>query len=298
MLRRRQGELALFAVTALWGTTFLAIADSLASWGVTVLLAARFGLGSLCLLPWLQAAHFDRRTCGRGALLGLLAFVGYALQTLALRFTTQAHCAFGTALVTVFVPLLAALVWRQRCGQRTLLAVVCALVGMAILLGGNLLHGPQRAVPNLLLGDAIALLSAVGFAAQVLLLERYARSTALLPLVFCEIVSVALLSLVAAGIAGEAPPPYSPAAYLPVLYLGACGTAAALVVQVWGQARTSATKAAFIYALEPLFAAVLAWVVAQQPLTPLEMAGGLLVVLSATLAEAEVAPATGAKTAA
>jgi drug/metabolite transporter (DMT)-like permease len=50
-------------------------------------------------------------------------------------------------------------------------------------------------------------------------------------------------------------------------------TAVAFWIQTWAQARTTATRAAVIFSLEPVFAWLTSWAVEGEILTPRSMAG-------------------------
>ncbi|RZK61679.1 MAG: DMT family transporter [Hymenobacter sp.] len=288
--RESFGVLILLGTTVVWGTTFLVMAKALTSFTVGWLMAVRFALAALCLAPFaLRQPSRLRRALWPGTLIGVLAFVGFTLQVDSLRYTTQAHCAFGTSLITVFVPLLGALVLGRRLLPSTWLALVCALLGMAGLVGGELLLPVPAAgaltPQGMLVGDLLAVASALGFAAQILLIERVAGRAPLLELVFVQVVCVCLLSLVTALASGEPWPTPTPSSLWSMAYLGVIATAGCLLGQMFGQARTSATRAAFIYALEPTFAASLAWAFDGEALGAVELCGGALLTLAAAVAE-------------
>ncbi len=291
-MTRHLGQACLLAITAAWGTTFVVMADMQASWLPWPLMAYRFGLGTAVLLPLLlvQRVSGGRRALQDGAFLGFFAFLGFALQTLAMRATSEAHCAFCTSLITVLVPLLSALKRRQAPSRSTLLAMACALTGMGLLLQGS--DGPLAdgsAVAASALGDGLAALGALAFSFQIVALEHLAEGQPLLPLLVAELGAVAVLSLMGMLAAGQRAPPFEAHSYALLAYLGVVASALCFLGQLWGQARTPATQAAFIFATEPLFAAALAWVLHGQAMLPSEMTGGALVFFSALVAEGPVA---------
>lgn len=63
-----------------------------------------------------------------------------------------------------------------------------------------------------------------------------------------------------------------------VLYVGLAGTLAPFFVFAWGVGRVRADRAAIVATLEPIFAAGVAWAWLGQHLSPLQVAGGALVV--------------------
>jgi drug/metabolite transporter (DMT)-like permease len=70
-----------------------------------------------------------------------------------------------------------------------------------------------------------------------------------------------------------------------VLYAGVLGSAGAIAVQTWAQARVPAVRAAIIFALEPVFAALFSVGLGRERLGRPELIGGALVVLGVLVAE-------------
>ena len=277
----RQGERVLLAITALWGTTFLAIQDALDNWPPYFVMATRFGIAAMVLLPLAlrqsQKRPFRPWPLRDGLIVGIFAFTGFALQTVSLQYTTQAHCAFGTSLVTVFVPPLGTVLWRTPWRISTTVGLLAASIGAVLLLGSDL-------EPGVRMGDFLAVAGAASFAGQVTMLGIYAKRAPLLPLVAVEVTVVTLLSGITLLATGEQVPA-DLAHWELLVYLGLIATALCMLGQVWGQARTSSTRAAFVYALEPIFAAAFAWTLRNESMTPTELVGAGLMVLAAVTAD-------------
>ena len=108
--------LALVAVTAVWGLTFVQVKDAVAIYPLFAFLAVRFAIASLVLAvpaaPRLRS--LGRGGATAGVALGLLLATGYALQTAGLERTTVSSAGFITGLYVVFTPLLALLLFRTR----------------------------------------------------------------------------------------------------------------------------------------------------------------------------------------
>ena len=122
--------LALIAVTAVWGVTFVQVKDAVALYPLFAFLAVRFAIASLALAV---PAAGRMRSLGRpgwiaGTTLGLLLAAGYALQTAGLERTTVSSAGFITGLYVVFTPLLALLLFRARIGRAVWLGVLLSIV--------------------------------------------------------------------------------------------------------------------------------------------------------------------------
>ena len=71
---------------------------------------------------------------------------------------------------------------------------------------------------------------------------------------------------------------FAPSNLPEVIYVGGAGTLAPFLLYAWGVGRVRAERAAIAATLEPVLAAVVAWAWLGQRLSPLQIAGGGLVV--------------------
>ena len=72
---------------------------------------------------------------------------------------------------------------------------------------------------------------------------------------------------------------------LGLLFLGALASAATFFLQALAQTHVSAEQAAIIYAMEPVFAALFAWIYLAEIMTPMAQAGALVVVFAVVLSQ-------------
>ena len=159
--------LALVAVTAVWGLTFVQVKDAVALYPLFAFLAVRFAIASL-RSPCPAAGRM--RSLGRpgwtaGAALGLLLALGYALQTAGLERTTVSSAGFITGLYVVFTPLLGLVLFRTRVGRAVWLGVALAVAGLAML------SGVGAGDPA---GDRSCSPASAAYSLQIVLMERYA----------------------------------------------------------------------------------------------------------------------------
>jgi drug/metabolite transporter (DMT)-like permease len=279
---------ALLAISAVWGSTFVAIKgglDGIAPFGFLVL---RFGLAALCLL-----AIYGRRLRGassadrRAALaLGLWLFAAYALQMLGVERSTASKGGFITGLSVIFVPV-GIWLWQRRApGWRYALAALVATIGLGLLtLQGDL---------SLEVGDLLLLGCAICFAGHLIALGHYTQRHPLPPLVVGQVAVVAILSLPVALVVEGAPVPTTASAVFGVVYTALAATVFVLIVQTWAQRTVSPTRAAIIFATEPVFAALFAVLLGGETLSLQQAAGGALIVVGMLVAAPAEARAAGA----
>jgi drug/metabolite transporter (DMT)-like permease len=323
MRRLAPADLVLLGITALWGTTFALIQQGLAHAGIFTFLAMRFAIGAVALAVLARFRIFAPRANLAGLLLGAMSFLGFALQTGGLRDTTAPRSAFLTGLTVVLVPVASSFM-RKRADRSSIAAlgiasvalgvatfggprvgpslwaalIVLALVGLACVralkptlrvaiclavAGLALMTRPGVSSGGTLRGDLLTLGCTVAFTCAILLSERITPRHPLFPMTFGHLVAMGLLSAAAlplAGIQFESCPPL----WGSLLFCGVVASAVCIAGQTFAMQRSSATRAALIYSLEPVFAALFAYAWKGELLGRAELIGGALII-SATLAD-------------
>jgi drug/metabolite transporter (DMT)-like permease len=281
----RAPALALVAVTAVWGSTFVVVKDSVEKMPVTDFLTWRFALAALAMLLIRPRAVAGLGPSGRraGLLLGLALGAGYLLQTLGLQTTRASVSGFITGMFVVLTPLGAAVLLRQAPDRSAWLAVGLATVGLGFLsLRGLGIGG----------GELLTLGCAAAFALHIVGLGRWASAYDVYGLAVLQLLTVAGMCAVVAVPGGLAMPP--DAAVWGALALTAlAATAVAFVVQTWAQAHLPPTRAAVIMTMEPVFAGLFAIVAGGEHLGPRTLTGAALVLAAMILTE--VGPRRGAE---
>jgi drug/metabolite transporter (DMT)-like permease len=169
--------------------------------------------------------------------------------------------------------------FRKWPSPPVLLGVGLAVAGLWFLTGGISEGGAATAK-----GDLLTIACAVAFAFYIVLLEPQARVHPPAPLVAVQLWVTALLALIALPFVPRHFDP-SPALWWGIVYTAVMSTAACLLAQTWAQARTSAVRAALIFALEPVFAALFSVAIGRERLGARELVGGTLIVLGIVAAE-------------
>lgn len=250
----------LVLTTFFWGVTFVVVKDAVARVDVFVFLAQRFSLAFALLLLFrlLLWRPLDAHTFRRGVLLGIMLFGGFALQTLSLVYTSASNTAFLTGLNVVFVPLLAALIFKQVIGSVLKAGVVFAVAGLYLLCArqGWSLNG----------GDVLGVLCAVFIAVHILYTGRYVGSCDIYWLTTIQIGVIGLVSGLIALATGHSVHIIDPAIVPALLICVLFATIFAYLVQTTMQRFISPSATALIFCLEPVFAALSAYVISGERL--------------------------------
>jgi drug/metabolite transporter (DMT)-like permease len=276
---QRQGlaTLVLVALTAIWGSTFFLIRDVLRSVPPADFLAVRFTLAAIVLVAvaWPSVRALPRRAVILGVALGALYGTAQILQTVGLVTTPATVSGFVTGTYVVLTPCLSAVAFRERLTTATWAAVAVATAGLAVLSLRGLSIG---------LGEALTLGSALLYAGHIVGLGRYATAHRALALSAVQMMVIAVVTGLAA-IPGGLTLPADLGAWAAVAYMAVVAGVVALLGQTWAQSHLSATRAAVIMTLEPVFAAAFAVWLGGEVVTARMWFGGLLVLAAMYLVE-------------
>ena len=269
---------ALVAVTAVWGVTFVQVKDAVALYPLFAFLAVRFAIatGTLALPAAARVRGLGWNGASGGLLLGLLLASGYALQTAGLQRTTVSSTGFITGMYVVLTPLLALLLFRARIGPAAWGGVVLAAAGLAMLSG---IHTGSLG------GDLLVLAAAAVYSLQIVLLERYAPRYDPLAFTFVEMAAACAGLLVVAVALGDLRVPHGWTVWGALLVTGVFASALGFLAQTWAQRRTSATRTALAFSLEPVWTAFFGYTLAGDRLGTLGWGGCAVIMGGIVLAE-------------
>ncbi|HVV75892.1 MAG TPA: DMT family transporter [Mycobacteriales bacterium] len=271
-MQARLATVALVAVTAVWGSTFVVVKDAVERMPVMDFLAWRFTIAAIVMAAASPRAvgRLSRQSRRRGAILGLALGAGYVTQTFGLEHTPASVSGFITGLFVVFTPLCSAVLLHRRIGRTTWLGVALATAGLALLS----LHGV-----SLGRGAGITLLCAIAFALHIVGLGEWSSQEDAAGLAVVQLSTVAVLSLATAAPGSLAPPPDAKA-WGAVLLTAVAATAVAFFVQTWAQAHLAPTRAAVVMTMEPVFAGIFGVALGGDSLSLRVVSGALLVLVA------------------
>jgi drug/metabolite transporter (DMT)-like permease len=279
--RRLIAEGLLATVTIFWGATFPVVKDAVREIPVLSFLWVRFLVSSLllALLAGKSIATLGKKGFSRGIFLGVLLFLSYLFQTLGLERTSAANAGFLTGLNIVLVPLLSGPILKKSPGTGSLIGVLFAVAGLFLITW----HWPWR----LEQGDLLVVICSVFVALHILGLDALTEGYDGRALAFVQIATMAVLALLS-SLAFEPvtfPRQFSPGLVTAILVTAVFATVYAFWVQTSFQRWTTPTRAALIYVLEPVFAAIFAYFLAGETMGLLGWIGGGLILAGMVMAE-------------
>jgi len=261
----------LVAATFFWGVTFVTVKDAITKAPVFVFLAQRFIIAFFLLLLPLP---FTRRRLTRhslvgGVVLGVLLFGGFAFQTLSLRYTSASNTAFLTGLNVVLVPLISMLFFKNKLRITVMGSALLAFAGLYLLCAGSDMSFNT--------GDVLGFICAIFIAVHIIYTGNYAKNCDTYWLTTIQIGIIGLLSFVFAAFSDDPVFVYYPGIIKALILCVLFATIFAFLVQTTMQRYITASTTAVIFCMEPVFAAITAYVISGERLGVRGFIGALLI---------------------
>jgi len=274
-----KSDIVLILVTMVWGTTFIIVKNAIQTLPVYNFLFIRFLLAFLLLtiIFHKKLKTIDKKTLAVASVIGAMLFLGYAFQTMGLKYTTASKSGFISGFSVVLVPILEAVFLKRKPSKSSILGIVLAFIGL-ILLTANI-------DLSINIGDFLTLLCAFAFGMQIVLIAKYASTLDTYLLATIQIGIVALLSGIITLLLEKPFVPTSFNVWSAIVITGVFATAFAIVAQNTMQAYTTATHAALIFALEPVFAAIAAFLIGGEVMSFRAILGGIFMFTGIVLSE-------------
>jgi len=278
-----QAEIYLLGIVVIWGSTFAIIKGILDQILPFTFLAYRFFLAAFVLyvIFWKRSKNINKIILKKGSLIGIFLFLGYAFQTVGLKYTTATKAGFITGLSVVLVPIISYFFIKEKIYRNSVIGVILAVTGLWFLNYNNSF--------NFNLGDFLVLLCAVSFALHIISVGLYTKKLDYVLLVIVQLATVFVLSLLMA-LFFERPEihlSYSSNIWWAIILTGVFATALAFYMQNRFQRYSTATKTAIIFSGEPIFAAVFAYLLLGEKVGLIAWIGGLLIIFGMIISQSK-----------
>ncbi len=286
MSKRLRADFALVICALIWGATFVVIKDALADMSVIAYIAVRFGIAAvlMAIIYWRAVRALTLREVWAGAQIGIFMFAGYMFQITGLRWTTPSKAAFVTGMYVVFVPIVLAIFGRRRISIWIWAGALAALAGLYFL------SVPPEGLGRLNRGDPIVFGCAVMFAFHMIFISRNVKKYSVASMSFLQVATTAVFATVLVPIAAAAGWEQPKLVWTPYVIFAVLATAIGATVicfslQTWAQKHTSASRAAILLTLEPVFAAVTSVTLGGERIGARMLLGALLIFGGILIAE-------------
>lgn len=199
--------------------------------------------------------------------------------------TTVANATLLANLAPIFVTLAVWLLFRKRPSGVFVVGMATALAGTVALLGGDFrLSGKE------LLGDILGVVTAVFYAAYQLSVTRLRTRAATSSIMAWSGLITAVVLLPVALVSGEQILPFTMTGWIKLIGLAVIAQVAGQSLIAYAMAHLHATFSSVGLLLQPVMAAVFAWILLGERLGSIEIAGGVVVMIGILIAhQSEIA---------
>jgi drug/metabolite transporter (DMT)-like permease len=272
-------DVLLLLVAMVWGGSYSAVKVASGEVPVLQLLALRFGLSFLLLLPALRGLAIAGWPAALGAatLVGLSLLAVFVCETLGVSLTQASNAAFLISLCVAFTPLCEWWMLGRKPSPSWLLAALVSLLGAGLLAFQTDNHSALH-----VWGDALMVAAAWLRAVIVCLTHRHSQRHGLPAMTLTAIqmgvmtAGCGLLMLVSPGPVWV-PLPASPSFWAALAYLVLLCSVLAFYAQNHAAAWTRPSRVSLLMGSEPLWGALIAAVWMGEQLTPVAWLGGVLI---------------------
>ncbi len=257
----------------IWGSTFFIIKDTVVTVNEYYLVFIRSFIAAVSMLAFIyvrnKRALLNFDNLWKGMVLGLLLATTYISQTIGLKYTSSGHSAFITGTGVVIVPLLLFFFFRRKLKLLEVVILSVVLVGLYLLT-----YDSNTALNR---GDLLTLITAFSLAWHLILAGRYVKTTEVFALIGYQFLFASLASLALYVTTQPVDFSLAPNELYALIYLGFIGTLFCYFVAVWAQKHVDTVTVALIFTLEPVFAALFAWLFASESYNLKEIGGGIII---------------------
>lgn len=267
---QKTADLTMVCIAMAWGTSYLFMKLGLGVLPPFTVLALRFCIAFLIVASiFFKQLNHTWRTIGNGALLGVLTYGMCALLILGLKTTTASNAGFLTSTAVVMVPIFHAFLVKKLPDISVIVGTILTTVGISCLtLQQSLVFHS---------GDILCFVGAVIYAIYIILTDKLSKQDDGLLLGIWQIGFAGLYSSVSALIFETPSLPSSTIGWVAVLGLAVLGSAFAFVAQPVAQKYTTPEHTGVLFSLEPVFAAIFAFIFLHETMSGRGYLGVILV---------------------
>ncbi len=285
-------EAVLILVTLLWGATFVIVKDAIQEISPLLFITIRFVIAGIILFPFMLKKRFDKKSLLSGILLGVLLFLGFALQTVGLKYTAATKSGFLTGTAVILVPVLQFIIEKRPPKKGVIIGAFIVMLGVTFLSSGgsSVLTLLSDFGTNFNFGDGLTLLCAIFFALYIIYIDMETIKYDFLILLFLQIVTVAFLGIIFSFLFNqtgveEIKISISNKSLFAIFYTSVFATLITTALQTKYQKNVTPAKAGIIFALEPLFAAIFAFFLLDEKLSNFGYIGAALIISGLVISE-------------
>lgn len=240
-LNSKKAELLMASVSIAWGSSYLLMKVGLDRIGPFNLIAMRFGIAFICMVPVLLT-RFRALTVpilAKGVLMGVLLFLLFSGLVCGVNHTTASTAGFLASTTVIIVPILESILKRRFPNKSIMLSTLLAVIGLYLL--------TVKDTFSLDRGSAYCLLAALFYAIYIIVLDRIAKNEDTLLISIIQLGVASLLGVLLMLCVETPALPETPIQWGAIICLGLICSAYGFVVQPIAQRYVSPEKIGLIF---------------------------------------------------
>lgn len=288
MSKQLQADGILFLITFCWGVSYFLMDICLGEIDPFTLNAFRFIIAFIiaALLSGKKLFNVSKETLIYASLVGFLMVFVYIGATFGVKYTTISNSGFMCSLTVIFTPIMEWIVFKKRPSKKFSLVLLICITGIALLTLGKDFSLNMEHIK----GDLLCVMCAFSYAVLLIFTEIGVKNEKVNPYqmgVF-QIGITGVLNLILAFIIETPHFPETMEVWGAVAFLAVFCTGVAYVMQPIAMQYTSSGHVGVIFALEPVFSAIVAFMFAGEVLFAKQYLGGALMLFSIILMEVDI----------
>lgn len=278
MMENKQlfGSLMLLFAAILWGLSYSVqvLCSGLGTFAISFF--KTIGGVVLLIIGLIKKERFNKKTILSGSLIGSIACAGVILQQKGLELSSAANASFITSLYIIFTPIMSVLIGKKP-KPRIYLSIIISLIGMYLLCikGAFILRT----------GDIILVFSAILFALQIILIDKFANDVDTIAFTAVQQLTGAILTGIIMFVIEKPSISIVGNNILQIIYLSLLAGAGAQLIQNRFQKDVEPSLASILMSFESVFGAIFGWLVLNQILSLKEIIGCILMFVAMLIAE-------------
>ncbi len=281
-MKEKHAELLLLLVGIMWGLGYISVDLLLAGgMGPFTLIGSRFLIAVILLTAiYYKRLLLKQKELVKLFIIGGVLFFAFAMQTIAMNYTTTTNVSFITGINIIFVPFLATFLSKKKLETRNIVAAIIGVVGLSFLTGG---------LTKFQSGDILAIFGALLFALHIGLIGKLAQEIDIIKLAVWQMLICSILSFAFAFVLNEQV--IFSIAHVNIkvmLFTAIVPSALCFLGQNIGIKYTSEAKGSLILATESLWGALFAIILLHEPFSINMIYGAVLMLVAIFIDEINI----------
>ncbi|MEO4052846.1 DMT family transporter [Solibacillus sp. CAU 1738] len=276
-----KANLLMVIVTLFWGMsyTFMVMGLEVLEAYNVVALRCLIAFAVAGLIFYKKLMQVNTKTIIYASIQGFILFLVFALSSFGLKTTSASNAGFILSLTVVLVPIFTSILDKKLPSRPVRFAIIMTLIGISIL--------TLKESLTFQVGDILVAIAAVSYAIYLILNSSFTKNV--------DSISFGVYQLGFAGVFAaffcllfETPQvPTTTIGWIAILGLGIICSAFCFVAQSVVQQYTSPTHTGLIFSLEPIFAAMFAFIFLDEAITTQLLIGGAFILIGNLVAQLE-----------